>query len=93
LARDSFLLAGAGMRRPQNFRELHARIREPLLACVRKSRDFAAAYNPLLALAHEIYRTDPSAARELLVVLEDAQTGHACRVINFPLKTNSSGIV
>ena len=61
------------MRRPQNSRELHASIREPLLACVRKSRDFAAAYNPLLALAHEIYRTDPSAARELLIALEDAQ--------------------
>jgi len=73
LARDSFLRAGAGMRRPQNPGEFLARIREPLLACVRKSRDFAAAYNPLLALAHEIYRTDPSAARELLVALEDAQ--------------------
>lgn len=72
-ARDSFLRAGAGMRRPQSSRELLASIREPLLACARKSRDFAAAYNPLLALAQEMYGTDPSAARELLVALEVAQ--------------------
>jgi spermidine synthase len=72
-ARDIFLRAGAGMARPQNPGELLASIREPLLACVRKSRDFAAAYNPLLALAHEMYRAEPSVARDLLLALEAAQ--------------------
>jgi spermidine synthase len=48
-------------------------VREPLLAALRISPEFRPAYDPLLALALEVARSDPAAARALLVELHDLQ--------------------
>jgi spermidine synthase len=47
-------------------------VQEPLLSIVRESPDFEAAYNPLLAMAKELHRKKPEAARQLLIELEGA---------------------
>jgi spermidine synthase len=48
-------------------------VREPLLAALRVSPEFRPAYDPLLAMALEVGRSDPTAARALLVKLRDVQ--------------------
>ena len=48
------------------------RVREPLLNIVRRDQDFAPAYEPLLALAWRLARSEPLAARDLLLELEQA---------------------
>ena len=49
-----------------------ATVKEPLLSIVRQSRDFEAAYNPLLGMAQGLYRIDPPAGERLLLDLEKA---------------------
>jgi spermidine synthase len=51
-------------------RRMLAAVRKPLLSIVRQDQDFAPAYDPLLALAWRLSRTEPLAARELLQELE-----------------------
>ena len=55
-ARNRFIETGLGVQETDDLRELLARVREPLLHIVRQSRDFEAAYNPLLGLAQGLYR-------------------------------------
>lgn len=71
-ARNEFLMAGVGVPRTNDPEELLKSVREPLLAVVRTSPDFMAAYKPLLAIAYSLSRTDPRASEELLRDLEKA---------------------
>jgi spermidine synthase len=71
-ARNQFLKAGVGVKETDDVRQLVRQAREPLLAVVRQSRDFDAAYNPLLAMARQLSRTDVNAAEQLLLDLEKA---------------------
>jgi spermidine synthase len=50
-----------------------AQVREPLLAVLKISPEFRPAYDPLLAMATELARSDPAAARALLAELRDLQ--------------------
>jgi spermidine synthase len=71
-ARDRFLHAGAGVEETRDVQRLLRAVEEPLLEAVRLSPDFGAAYNPLLAMAYQLYGTDPGEARSLLLELESA---------------------
>ena len=71
-ARDRFLHAGAGIRRTADVEQLLDQVRDPLLSIVRESPDFDAAYNPLLAMAGQLTRVNPEAARHLLLELQAA---------------------
>ncbi len=71
-ARDRFIRTGVGVEETADVRRLVQELREPLLAVVRVSPDFSAAYNPLLAMAYRLHRTDPGSARTLLQDLEIA---------------------
>jgi spermidine synthase len=79
-ARNLFLRYGAGTEPSGDLRRLVERLRAPLLAVVRTSPDFSAAYNPLLAMAYRLGRIDASAASSLLRDLEAANpTRHDAR--------------
>jgi spermidine synthase len=71
-ARDQFLKAGEGVAPTDDVQAMVAQVRRPLLAAVRTSPDFDAAYMPLLSLAAALHRVDPSGARALLAELADA---------------------
>jgi spermidine synthase len=71
-ARDKFLHTGVGVKQTSNIELMLNQVREPLLSIVRQSPDFAAAYNPLLAMAQQLHRVNPEAARQLLIELEAA---------------------
>jgi spermidine synthase len=71
-ARNRFIQAGIGVKETRDLRKLLAVVKEPLLSIVRQSRDFEAAYNPLLGMAQGLYRIDPPAAERLLMDLEKA---------------------
>ena len=71
-ARDKFLHTGVGVKQTSNIELMLNQVREPLLSIVRQSPDFAAAYNPLLAMAQQLHRVNPEAARQLLIALEAA---------------------
>ncbi|MGW8185926.1 MAG: fused MFS/spermidine synthase, partial [Desulfobacterales bacterium] len=76
-ARNRFLHAGVGVPRTGDLRELLTYVREPLLEVVRMSPDFDPAYRPLLAMAQSLVRIDPSAGRNLVVQLIDANPGRS----------------
>jgi spermidine synthase len=76
-ARNRFLHAGVGVPRTGDVRELLSFVREPLLEVVRTSPDFDRAYRPLLAMAQSLVRIDPSAGRNLMVQLIDANPGRS----------------
>lgn len=65
-ARNSFLHAGAGIEQTGDVEQLYATIKDPLLAVIRQSLDFTAAYYPLLTIAYEMYPHDRDASYELL---------------------------
>jgi spermidine synthase len=71
-ARDRFILAGVGVQQTDDVQRLDSELREPLLAVVRASPDFSAAYNPLLSMALRLSRIDPVSADKLLHDLERA---------------------
>ena len=71
-ARNSFLHAGVNVPQTSNVTHLLNIVREPLLSVVQKSSDFEAAYDPLLAMAQQLYRFDPCGAKNLLIDLEKA---------------------
>jgi spermidine synthase len=50
-----------------------AQVREPLLAVLRISPDFRPAYDPLLAMATALARSDLAGARQLLTELSRIQ--------------------
>jgi spermidine synthase len=69
-ARDQFLRVGVGVKETDDVQQLVAKVKEPLLAIVRQNRDFDAAYNPLLAMAYRLSKTDAKAAEQLLMDME-----------------------
>jgi spermidine synthase len=71
-ARDRFLHAGVGVRQTASVERMLDQVQEPLLAIVRQSPDFESAYNPLLAMAQQLHKKNPDAARRLLIELEAA---------------------
>jgi spermidine synthase len=72
VARDAFLRIGLTTQPTENLRLLLAKIQEPLLACIRMSPDFSAAYDPLLAMAQTLYQQDRHASLNLLDELDRA---------------------
>ncbi len=50
-----------------------AQVREPLLSVLRISPEFRPAYDPLLAMARALARSDASSARSLLGELQRLQ--------------------
>lgn len=74
-ARNEFVRNGAGIEETADVRELERTVRQPLLAILRISPDFSAAYNPLLAIAYRLHRTNPDIAWSLLRDLEDVVPG------------------
>ncbi|MBM9512415.1 fused MFS/spermidine synthase [Desulfogranum marinum] len=65
-ARNSFLLAGTKIEKTRDVQKLYESAREPLLAVIRQSLDFSAAYYPLLSIAYEIYPYNRDASYQLL---------------------------
>jgi spermidine synthase len=74
-ARDRFLQAGVGIRPTEDMGKFISQVQAPLLAIVRESPDFEAAYNPLLVMARRLQVTHPEAADRLLMELEHANPG------------------
>jgi spermidine synthase len=72
-ARDRFIAAGRDVRPTSDANAMLEQVREPLLAALRISPEFRPAYDPLLAMALDVARRDPAAARALLVQLHDVQ--------------------
>ena len=66
-ARNQFLKLGVGIKETDDVRNLLSQVKEPLLAIVRQSRDFDAAYNPLLMMAQRLAKIDPKAAEARLL--------------------------
>ncbi|SHJ09630.1 Spermine/spermidine synthase [Malonomonas rubra DSM 5091] len=69
VARNNFLRAGMEIEQTTDVRKLYESARKPLLNVVRESRDFSAAYFPLLSIAYEIYPIDQDASYQLLTDL------------------------
>ena len=65
-ARTQFIDAGLQVRLQADPRRMLAQLREPLLAVLRTSPDFAAAYEPLLALSATVATVDREAAVPVL---------------------------
>ena len=74
-ARNGFLAAGRDVHATSDVRLMMAQVRESLLAALRISPEFRPAYDPLLAMALDLARTDAAAARELLADLQDVAAG------------------
>jgi spermidine synthase len=73
VARDRFIESGRDVHPSARLREMLARVREPLLAVLRISPDFRPAYDPLLAMATALARSDLAGARRLLTELSRIQ--------------------
>jgi len=72
-ARNRFIEAGRDVRPAADVRRMLLQVREPLLSVLRISPDFRPAYDPLLRLATALRRVDATAARALLIELQQAQ--------------------
>jgi spermidine synthase len=65
-ARNLFVDAGRDVRLSPSVSDMLAQVREPLLSVLRISPDFRPAYDPLLAMAMALARSDVTGARTLL---------------------------
>ena len=74
-ARDRFIRSGRDVRPSSRVEEMLSQVREPLLSVLRISPDFRPAYDPLLAMATALARSDASGARALLTELNRLQPG------------------
>ena len=72
-ARNRFIESGRGVRPSPEVRAMLAQVRAPLLAVLRISPDFRPAYDPLLAMAMALARSDAASARALLTELQQLQ--------------------
>jgi len=72
-ARNRFIESGRGVRPSPGVRDMLAQVREPLLSVLRISPDFRPAYDPLLAMAIALARSDVPGARTLLGELTQVQ--------------------
>jgi len=73
VARNRFVASGRDVRPSPRVTEMLAQVREPLLAVLRISPDFRPAYDPLLAMARALARSDVSGSRTLLAELTQIQ--------------------
>lgn len=69
-ARQRFLLAGRDVRPSNDARRMLQQVQGPLLDVLRTSPDFQPAYDPLVALAQGLARSDPNAAAALFHQLQ-----------------------
>ncbi len=69
-ARQRFLLAGRDVRPSNDARRMLQQVQGPLLDVLRISPDFQPAYDPLVAMAQGLARSDPNAAAALLMELQ-----------------------
>jgi len=76
-ARNRFIEAGRAVRPSSSVNDMLAQVKEPLLAVLRISPDFRPAYDPLLAMATALARSDVSGARALLAELQQLQPARA----------------
>lgn len=76
-ARDRFIVTGRGVRPAARVQDMLAQVREPLLGVLRISPDFRPAYDPLLAMASALGKSDVLAARSLLSELARIQPERA----------------
>ena len=65
------------MRPSPRVEDMLAQVREPLLSVLRISPDFRPAYDPLLAMATALARSDVAGARTLLTELTRIQPARA----------------
>ena len=72
-ARNRFIASGRDVRPSPRVTDMLAQVREPLLAILRISPDFRPAYDPLLAMAAALARSDRPGARALLGELQQVQ--------------------
>ena len=72
-ARQRFLLAGRDVRPTSDARRMLQQVQAPLLDVLRTSPDFRPAYEPLVAMAQALARSDPDAATDLLAELQRIQ--------------------
>ncbi len=72
-ARGQYLQAGRNVRPSADVQAMLAQVRQPLLDVLRTSPQFRPAYEPLLQMAAALGRSDPAAARALLLELERLQ--------------------
>jgi hypothetical protein len=68
-ARTAYLRAGVNVAPSPDVRVMLAQVRAPLLAVLRRSADFDAAFDPLMAMARTLARSDAVQARSLLAEL------------------------
>jgi spermidine synthase len=73
MARNRFIEAGRNVRPSADVHRMLSQVREPLLSVLRISPDFRPAYDPLLAMANALGRSDALAARALLAELSHVQ--------------------
>jgi spermidine synthase len=73
MARDRFIESGRGVHPSPKVQEMLAQVRDPLLSVLRISPDFRPAYDPLLAMATALARSDVAGARTLLTTLTQIQ--------------------
>ncbi|HEX3762121.1 MAG TPA: fused MFS/spermidine synthase [Kofleriaceae bacterium] len=72
-ARRRFVESGRDVRPSPDVTTMLAQVREPLLSVLRISPDFRPAYDPLLAMASALARSDVAGARTLLAELSQVQ--------------------
>jgi spermidine synthase len=72
-ARDRYLAAGRGVRPSERVEVMLAQVQGPLLGVLRTSPDFRPAYDPLLAMAGALSRSNLEGARALLSELSRIQ--------------------
>jgi spermidine synthase len=76
-ARDRFIASGRDVQPSPRVQDMLAQVREPLLSVLRISPDFRPAYDPLLAMATALARSDIEGARTLLTELTQIQPARA----------------
>ncbi len=73
LARDRFIESGRDVRLSPRVEDMLAQVQQPLLSVLQLSPDFRPAYDPLLAMARALARSNVSGARSLLTELTQLQ--------------------
>lgn len=68
-ARDHFIESGQSVRPSARVQDVLAQVQGPLLSVLRISPEFRPAYDPLLAMATALARSDPESARRLVTEL------------------------
>jgi spermidine synthase len=72
-ARNTFVASGRSVQPGPRVEDMLAQVRQPLLSALRLSPDFRPAYDPLLAMAKALARSNLPAARALLAELMSVQ--------------------